>query len=180
MNMIGKTLQVWWPSIIILKKTPVWWPFLLSHRRHESSDDHLLLSQRKPHRMTISWRQVRRKNWWLARAAFPPSRCRSYVWIVTDKTGKNDLIEKKYHLFPLHDHDKAFTEYLPDVQRRATSLLCNQKSFSVLFCLPATGNLFLVHNVETKKESFLETVPHGKEGEANKETERSTKVGNER
>ena len=136
MNMIGKTLQVWWPSIIILKKTPVWWPFLLSHRRHESSDDHLLLSQRKPHRMTISWRQVRRKNWWLAQAAFPPSRCRSYVWIVTDKTGKNDLIEKKYHLFPQHDHDKAFTEYVPDV------LCC------------AIKNLFLSCPVFLRRETF--------------------------
>ena len=150
---------------IFFISSPSWvirWPFIIISKK------------------TISWRQVWRKNWWLAQAAFPPSRCRSYVWIVTDKTGKNDLIEKKYHLFPQHDHYKVFTEYLPDVQRRATSLLCNQKSFSVLFCLPATGNLFLGHNVETKKESFLETVPHWKEGEANKETERSTKVGNER
>ena len=85
---------------IFIISSPSWvirWPFIIISKK------------------TISWRQVRRKNWWLAQAAFPPSRCRSYVWIVTDKTGKNDLIEKKYHLFPLHDHDKAFTEYVPDV-----------------------------------------------------------------
>ena len=67
---------------IFIISSPSWvirWPFIMISK--------------KPHRMTISWRQVRRKNWWLAQAAFPPSRCRSYVWIVTDKTGKNDLIE---------------------------------------------------------------------------------------
>ena len=80
---------------------------------------------------TISWRQVRRKNWWLAWAAFPPSRCRSYVWIVTDKTGKNDLIEISFvsTAWPWQTIHRIF----------ATSLLCNKKSISLLSCLPRKG-----------------------------------------
>ena len=155
MNMIGKTLQVWWPSLIILKKTPVWWPFLLSHRRHESSDDHLLWSQRKPRRMTISWRQVRRKNWWLAQAAFPPSRCRSYVWIVTDKTGKNNLIEKKYNLFPQHDRWQSIHRIFARCAKESHLIAVQSKIYFSLVLSSYEGKPFPCSQSLNQREELL-------------------------